>query len=442
MPLSLLAPLEQSSTLELSTASVVLESEININEEPNSNTTNNLYSSLLPRTPTIFPPVEHEIQQLWDELVAKVNQHYHGIDTEAIRIIMSAAVAQRQKSEVPIWIFCLGPSGTGKSLLNEILSPLPEYVMLNSITANTLLSGMPKAKGGESLLLNIGKVGDRSGLLVFPDFSTVISKKADIVQSIAGDLREVYDGHLVKHTGMGKPITWNGKVTIIAMCTPDLERLWGPMRGLGERFVQVRWGRTDGIEQAKMAYQQIGNEQAIKRAIADKAKDFYDKQGVVFTQPLDPIEHGVAHLAEITALLRTAAARNDMNKRLEDMSEPEGNTRFFKAIVQIARGHAAIFRRNMIPEDYRLAARVAIDSIPMNRLMVIRAIPDGFIDDGIDQPTLLARVKKPKTTVMRAIEELEMLGVIEVDRDNGDHNWYKLSEKFRRMKERAKLLWH
>jgi len=379
------------------------------------------------------------IQQAWDEIVSYIDNWYHEIDIDAIRIILSAAVAHRVKHEVPIWCFLLGASGTGKSLVPFLIEALPDVYKLNSITPNSLLSGLPRSKGGESLLLNIGSKEDRSGILLFPDFSTVISKRDDAVKSIAGDLREVYDGRLRKDTGASKAVTWEGKVTIIAFCTPELERQWGAMRGLGERFVQVRWGRGDGILQATKAYQQIGKEVEIKRELTRLAKNFFKHIRGMFPDPPDPISNGVAHLSEITSLLRASAIRDDRTKKLEDVSDPEGNTRFFKAIVQIARAHAAMFGRDFVDmADYKLAARVALDSIPAMRLRVVRAIPRGT---DIFQQDLIDKVAKPKTSTLRIVEELEFLGVVNVDRSGGE-NYIEFTQKFEDMQQRAGLLWH
>lgn len=391
----------------------------------------------LSRTQSIFPEAPKEIQQAWDRLINFIDVWYHDIDVEAIRIALASVAGHKNKKEVPVWLFVLGASGTGKSLIPELISPYPETYRLNSITANTLLSGLPKSKGGSSLLLDIGTKNDHSGILIFPDFTTTISRRDDTVKVIAGDLREVYDGHLMKNTGSGKQLKWEGKVTIIAMATPELERLWGPMRGLGERFVQVRWGRSDGISQASKAFTQIGKEQEIKATVRELSKEFISHTSAIFPDPLDPIASGVAHISEITAILRAGAARDDRSKKLEDVNEPEGNTRFFKAIIQIARAHAAMFRREMVIEDYQLASRVAIDSIPPVRLQVVRSIPEL----SISQPELIEELKKPKTTILRAVEELKHLGVVSVDDSNGHTNYIELTDRFKRLKERAGRLW-
>lgn len=385
-----------------------------------------------------FPRSNSAIEEAWSDLIHHINNWYHDIDFDCLRIALASVVGHRMKNEVPTWLFVLGASGTGKSIIPELVSPLQNVYRLNSITANTLLSGMPKNKGGTSLLLEIGSKDDRSGIFVFPDFSTTISTKEDALRKIAGDLREVYDGRLRKDTGTGKPLTWEGKITIIAMCTPELERLWGPMRGLGERFVQVRWKRNDGIKQAAKAYTQIGLEKVIKNKIAEISKMIIANNPILFPEVLDPMDNGVAHIAEITALLRSSAAR-DFRKKLEDVGEPEGNTRFFKAIVQIARAHAAIFCRPMSIADYKLAARVAIDSIPAMRLQVIRAIPD-MAPEFTQQDLLASCSNKPKSTVLRALEELEYIGAVTVNREE-KQNYIELSSKFRELRERAGQLW-
>jgi hypothetical protein len=410
-------------------------------EDTGTTTTTTSPTNILQYRDDRFPPISNpQIAGAWTDLINHINSWYYDIDVDCLRIALAAVVGHRMKNEVPTWLFVLGASGTGKSIIPELISPLKDSHRINSITANTLLSGLPKAKGGTSLLLEIGDKNDHSGILVFPDFTTTISAKEDALKKIAGDLREVYDGRLRKDTGTGKAIEWTGKVTIVAMCTPELERLWGPMRGLGERFVQVRWARNDGIKQATKAYTQIGLEKSIKKKMGELSKVLLCDNPIFFPDVLDPLENGVAHIAEITSLLRTGAIRDVRSKKLEDVGEPEGNTRFFKAIVQIARAHAALFRRQMVREDYQLAARVAIDSIPQTRLQVIRAIPD-FAPSFTQQELIASCSNKPKTTILRSLEDLEYLGAVTVNREEKE-NYIELSSKFKLLREGAGSLWH
>jgi hypothetical protein len=81
-----------------------------------------------------------------------------------------------------------------------------------------------------SLLKMIG-----SGVLVFSDFTSILSKNPMSSAEILGQLRLVYDGTFIKQTGVGK-IEWKGKMGVLAASTPDVYHKLEEARSMGERF--------------------------------------------------------------------------------------------------------------------------------------------------------------------------------------------------------------
>jgi hypothetical protein len=265
-----------------------------------------------------------------------------------------------------------------------------------------------------------------------------MSKRVEQRQEIAGQLRKVYDGEMAKVTGMGERIHWQGKVTMVVCGTPSVEHAWALMRDLGERFMQVRWGRGDGISQAVKASGQIGTEREIKAGIRRLTQDFVDASTLqpVLTNP-SVIENGVVYLAEIVAICRGHVKREKDHKDILDVPEPEGPTRIMKALAQVARAHATLFRKEDVDEDdYRISRRLALDSIPPTRRKILETIAT-YPDRRVGWANLVRLTGIPPTSLSRNAEDLSALGVLTIVTE-GVEKTYTFSEEFEGLWQKAR----
>jgi hypothetical protein len=79
--------------------------------------------------------------------------------------------------------------------------------------------------------------------------------------------------------------------------------------------------------------------------------------------------------------------------------EPEAATRMAQQLAQLAKGSALLAGRSKVSvEDFRLAQRAALDSIPATRRRVIDALREG-------KP--LSQTNLPKSTLHYAVEDLQ-----------------------------------
>lgn len=382
----------------------------------------------------------------WSELVNSLKGWFHNPDIEALEVSLSVAISHYFKLDDPVWLMVLGPPGTGKSsTIMGSLSSLHETYVLDDLTPTTLLSGWggsPNKEGKRkhdcSLLNNIGIEGDRSGILLMPDFTCFMAKRLEERQAIAGQLRKVYDGEFKRMTGMGEWLSWDGKVTMIVCGTPAVESAWALMRDLGERFMQVRWARGDGIQQAVVASAQIGSERIIKSGLRRLTQAFVDASTLkpILTNP-QMIENGVVYLAEIIARTRGHVKRERDGRDIIEVPEPEGPTRIMKALAQVARSHATLFRREHVTDDdFRISKRLGMDSIPPLRRKILETISN-YPDGEIGHANLVRFVGAPASTVNRAAEDLGALGILDVDSGGGIEKLYKFSKGFGEIWEKA-----
>jgi hypothetical protein len=114
----------------------------------------------------------------------------------------------------------------------------------------------------------------------------------------------------------------------------------------------------------------------------------------------------IASLAEIVALGRTHIYRNNYGSReIEYVPEAEANTRLAQGLAAIAKGIAALNRRNEVAEpDLQDAFRVGLDCITDTRRQLLLAIIHG---EDVDEVQLSRTVRE------RQLEELEALVLIE-----------------------------
>ena len=116
------------------------------------------------------------------------------------------------------------------------------------------------------------------------------------------------------------------------------------------------------------------------------------------------IKHQIANLGEFMALSRSYIERDRNTREAVGVPVAEGNTRLPKQLCQLARGLALLEGHSEVrEEDYKLVCRAAFDSLPLARIAALKAILEGKSPFTIGQP---------KATVSRALEDLELSGVL------------------------------
>lgn len=357
------------------------------------------------QTPTI-----PAVQAAWEEYTNHIKKWFYRPDLEAVRITLAVATSHFHKDCDPIWLFILGPSSSSKTVvcINSLLD-LPQVKMMGDITAKTFLSGYT-GTAHPSLLHQIG-----NGILAFKDFTTFMSKRPEEQSEISSQLREIYDGAFCKHTGKGIPIAWKGKLTVIAAATPALERAWSSRRDLGERFLQVRMSRVDGVSQSEYAQRQRGFEEHISTRMKELARTFFQLTPPI-TNPPPKLSNSqmtrVASMAELISHCRGAVPRHPITNAIIDLPQIEGSGRMAKALASLISNHAALFRRTAITEDdMTIGKRVALNSIPSTRSLIIDSIP---ITGSIGSDVLQLQTGLPESTVAYLTGDLEALGILKV----------------------------
>jgi hypothetical protein len=344
---------------------------------------------------------------LWQELSSHLNEHFYKPDLQALRAVFATVHAHYAEGD-PVWLFVIGPARSGKtSVAINCISNLPDVTVESDLTPRSFIVGK-KGKDRDSLL-QTGK----NVILAFKDFTTMISRREDDQKEIMATLREVYDGSFRRRTAEVNKL-WTGKATVIAACTPAIERAWAIHRDLGERFSQVRWHNSDNPQAvAKQAREQIGNERAIGKTTRELVDVFFSLANGNIAGLPDRYGDQIDAAATMIARLRCNVIRDShANRQIIDVSTPEEPTTLAKNLATIATHHAALFGSDTVSmEDMKLAMRMALDTVPSSRSKIISNLTREVAIPGNE---LREMCEVHKNTILWQTDELQALGLIEI----------------------------
>lgn len=381
-------------------------------------------------------PATEKAERLWQDLADHVSEWFYKPDLDALRISLATAVSHYSLADDPVWVYVVGVPGSGKtSVIIECLSVFPKSRILSDLSVPALISGMSKPGkcSGYGLLFEVGP----SGLFFFKDFTTILTKRREDRDQVLGAMREIYDGRYSRQFGTSNHTEskWEGKITVIAAVTPIIETMWAVNNKMGDRFIQIRMPRVDGVETARYARKQIGHKKEIKEQLRQLTQAFIEHRSRALTPIVSPLfANQMDTLAEVVATLRCHVDR-DQKDRIMYAGQPEMPTRLIQGFTQIARAHASLFHRDINEQDLQLARRLAIDTIPMTRLRLFQSIPD---EASITRTEIVKLTGLARSTVTYIADELHALQVLKIDKDE-DSQSYAFTESFQELKYNAGL---
>lgn len=345
----------------------------------------------------------------------------HLPDPGALYVTLAAVAANRGDGD-PVWLLFIGAPGAGKTEMIGPIAGLEDCYPAATLTEPSLLSGVPKkehtadAKGG--LLREIGDFG----IIVLKDFGSILSMNRDGRAAVLAALREIYDGSWTRHVGTsgGRTLHWQGKVGLIAGCTPTIDSHHAVMGSMGERFALYRLPAVDGGEQIRRALERGNRDASMRTELADAVHRVLDTAGPAHSRELDPaaVDRLVA-LAEIAARCRSSIERDGYTREVELIPEAEAPARIALVLRRLLDGLDVI---GCPPsERWRLVVKVALDSMPAIRLATLRHLVGTGVP--VTAKGTAEQLGYPTTTARRALEDLTAHGVVRRDGTGTADEW-------------------
>lgn len=332
-------------------------------------------------------------------------------DLDALDAVLATAAVEQLDGD-PLWLLVISGSGNAKTETVQALDGIGAEIVSTISSPGALLSATPKrekTKDATGGLLR--KVGDR-GILVVKDVTSILSMSRDMRAEVLGAVREVYDGRWARNVGTdgGRTLEWTGRLVTIGAVTTAWDRAHDVIASMGDRFVLLRMDSTTGRSAAgRQAIQNTGSEVAMRAELAAAAGGVLRCLRVAPDGLTEPETEILLAAADLVTTARTGVDF-DYRGDVVDAHAPEMPTRFAKQLAQMVRGAVAIGRTR--DEAMRLAIRCARDSMPPLRLAIVDDVAANPYSTTAD---VRKRLGKPRATIDRQLQALQMLGVLEVD---------------------------
>jgi hypothetical protein len=341
------------------------------------------------------------------------------VDGNMIDVAAACKVANDFDGD-PLWIFLNGPPSHAKT---EVLNSMQGYKgieAMSSITKNTFISGKIAKDSETGKKKNCSLLHKLTGKLVtIKDFTTILSLHANDRTEIYSQLREIYDGSYKKAFGTGEVVSWCGKVGILAAVTPAIDRQISVNALLGERFLHYRVFGDSRLAAAKYALKHTTGAAGPREQFRSVMVDFlsqFDALDSVDVKVDDNMDDKLATLACFCASARASVIRNRYDRTLEAMPEAEGPARLAKQFKLLATALAVVRDQRSVDEDiYQVIAKVARDTMPRLRLVVLEALLrlNAREEQWYTTKEIALESGVPTTTAKLKLENMHVLGLLE-----------------------------
>lgn len=383
-----------------------------------------------------------------EALEAEVRKVYLMVDDGVIATLCATVIANRMKLD-PVWLMLVAPSSGGKSELLNALMGLKFIFPVSDITVNSFASGFKGKPGEETSLLWKANYG----ILVFKDFTSILSKDKEAKKAIMAQLREIYDGRYDKTTGNGKNISWKGKIGAIAGATEMIYESLADMSAMGDRFIMYTLEQPPRDEVARRMFQNSGD-MSEKRAHIQNCFTSYINY-VLENQSSDPIDLGeelqeeILRVADFATRARSAVLTDFKTGAVDFVPTPEMPMRVISQLCNIANAFLIMQRAapvdrlkqmgahpvdpNVLQPRFKNALyKISMDSIPKKRRMALQALAS--YTDGVSSGGLAAMLNYPTETVKKWFYALNGLGICERMKNGGRHgDEWKMRDEYRKI---------
>jgi hypothetical protein len=330
----------------------------------------------------------------------------HLPDPGIVLVTLATVVANLMTGD-PVWLLIVGPPSSAKTECLDALCRVEGYLAVSTFTEAGLLSGSSVRGANGGLLMQLGA----TGLLVFKDFTTALSKHGSARAELLACLREVYDGSYTRRLGPGT-FMWEGKAGLLGAVTGAVDNVDFGL--LGERFVYYRLPAQD--ENAEFlsglaAIENVGRQGEIRRERAEAVGDFIAGLSVPDAPPkmTKDEEDRLITLALLGVRCRSAVVRDSYRRDIDLVPDHERSPRLIAQLGQLAAGLKVIGVSDA--EVWRLLAQVALDGMHTGRRTVLECLMG--LGGAHATAAIAGHSRLPDTTSRRHLQDLNAHGVVD-----------------------------
>lgn len=358
-------------------------------------------------------------------LASRVKNYLHLPDPASLYALMGSLAANILEGP-PVWLMYVGPPGCGKTELLNTLGGVPGMFPVDSVDGPAaFLSGTGKkdiARNATGGLLNM--VGLHGGVVI-KDFTGVLSLEPGKRKLVLDCLRQAYDGKWSRPVGAdgGRMLHWPmvpgayGHAALFAGVTGEIDQHHAVSASLGERWVYFRLGSGAGEQFSRASYAiRSTSRNGWRHELQDMMTAFVMSQDLEFGKRLKRRELGdaetlrIIRMASVAAMCRSAVPRDPFRHEVMGVPETENFARISTQLSQLFVGMEYVGVSE--PERWRVLAKVALDSMPLMRRLIIREAVKSKQGAGYVQ--LVKCVGASEAVITRAVEDLALHGVVTI----------------------------
>lgn len=376
-----------------------------------------------------------------EDLIAEVEKVYILADKSIIKVLEAVVIANKMPFSAPVWFLLVAPSGGGKSEFLKMLTGLPYAHFISDLTTNTFASGFKGSGGEETSLLH--KIDN--GIMVFKDFTSILSMNRDKKREIIAQLREIFDGRFDKRTGNTKETMWEGKIGAIAGSTEIIYERMGEMSAMGDRFILYSVPQPDRKEVSRRVMQNANDLKEKQNHLQDCFKQY--TEFVLDNLPANDIQFSeefkerLIDVADFATLARSAVLTDDRTGHVTFVPAPEMPTRVIEQLMQMASAFVAMKMADPLArgreefhtlshEEEVLLFKIAFDSIPKKRQWALECLA-GY-KGGVHTAGLATATGYSTDVAKSWLFAVNALGLVTREKQSGPYgDLWKLKEEYR-----------
>jgi len=369
-------------------------------------------------------------------------------DRDFIRLTLAVIIGNQIPSRRPIWLLLVAPPSSGKTTaLNALVGleihkksgeKIQPTCSISDITDKTFASGAIRNDKETSLLYRL----PFGGVLMFKDFTSVLSKREEERRGIMAQLREIYDGAYKKIFGTGEEVTWVGKIGAIGGVTEAIYQHLEGMSVMGDRFMLYQIPQPDRKEvlHFKLNQEDSGMTETVQMPKAQALVHRYMQQAFDELEDTKIVLNAeqrseIIDVADFCTIARSGIIQNEYTGKISFVPSPEMPTRMFEQMLALSSTFLLMNKIDnpehdglLVNRDFKIMYKIAYDSIPIQRRIALRYLAQ--YTEGVDTAALARKTNYPTEVVQGWLEQLNALGVVARVKRTGFGNWWKLEPQY------------